>query len=1128
MSSATLARLVSRCRGLTDRAAAVPDAELLRRFVHSRDADAFAELLSRNVDLVWGVCRRTLPQEADCEDAFQATFLALARNARSIDPQRPLGAWLHAVAVRVSRRALGRTLRRRMAELPDCVGPTDVLRDVSSRDLFRAVDAEIARLPAALRGPVILCCLEGKARDEAAEALGCSVLAVKARLERGRLTLRQALARRGIALPTAFFAIGVGATRVGANVKERAIQSALGSASPAVARLAASGISAHFGLMAMALTAVVAVGVAVFGITQGQLKDPLPAAKETPATPPKADAKARMDRFGDPLPDGAITRFGTVRFRHGGQLTSIAYSPDGKTIASGGFGRIMLWEAETGKPIGPLVRTVEVIPPRGKPAEKQVQHGQTFGLAFTPDGKQLISVGSPASGDKVGSYVFWDVADRKLTADSLVEDVDRTHWVRAVTMAPDGKTAAIGTDSGRLYLLDTKTHAVLRQTKLDGVAGLSFSPDSKLLAVSTYQEALVLDSANLLTMKRFEPGGGRQRPVVIRQVAFAPDGKSVWIGRDGGSMFKKDDHPGTIGRWDLESGAVAQTFETAPNMVMALRISPDGKTLASGGVSSGPFLWDTTTGKAVDLDSSGSRIRPWIQSLAFAPDGKTLAVADTNGRVRVWDVAARQELHRNDENASSILKAALSPDGKHAATAGGDGAVRIWDMDTGRSVRSWTADESRSVFTVAYAPDGKQLLTSGWDGTVRFWDAATGKEVRRLREEKGGVGARAALSPDGKLVAASSKDGISITLYETATGRPVRDLTGHISFLMWLKFSPDGRRLISAADIHGDGGKTFDDRSVRVWDVATGNQLHKFDAGRPHGEAAVSPDGRVVATAGYIEEEKAGQLRFWDTVTGKEIAERRLKGHWTNSGVGAAAFSPDGRLLATADRDIRLFETASGRQVQMFESGAGSANGLTFTSDGRRLISAHNDGTALVWDVTVRPAIGADPGKLWEELASDDAAAARRAAVTLAADPAAAMAMLSDRLKPVPKPAATRTTAVLIADLDASAFGVREAASRELLGRVAMDFAELSDTLASSPSAEVRQRLSEILRSAPLPLPRLDAEDLRRVRAVGVLEAIGTPEARRLLKALAEGDPAARLTAEARAALVRGDAKTPK
>jgi hypothetical protein len=129
--------------------------------------------------------------------------------------------------------------------------------------------------------------------------------------------------------------------------------------------------------------------------------------------------------------------------------------------------------------------------------------------------------------------------------------------------------------------------------------------------------------------------------------------------------------------------------------------------------------------------------------------------------------------------------------------------------------------------------------------------------------------------------------------------------------------------------------------------------------------------------------------------------------------------------------------------------------------------------------------------------------------------------MLREKLKPVPKPTETRTTAALIDDLAAADFRAREAASRELVKRGRVDATELSEALAKSPSPEARKRLEQILASAPGPWPKLDAEGLRQVRAVAVLEAIGTPEARRLVKALAEGDPYALLTREARAAAKR-------
>jgi WD40 repeat protein len=794
-----------------------------------------------------------------------------------------------------------------------------------------------------------------------------------------------------------------------------------------------------------------------------------------------------------------VARFGTIRFSHGGQVHSIAYSPDGKMIASGSFGRVMLWEAGTGKPVGPLVQ--------------REGSGHHFGLAFAEDGRRLVSVGSPTATRDAGQIVFWDVAGRRsLDAIRVQHDAGLTHWMRVVAVAPDGRTGVIGSDDGELRLIDVPGQSVRIKVETGAaVSGLAYAPDGRTLAVVTSGRpgrVLLLDPTTAETRKRLEVDHARL-------VVFAPDGKSVWVGCDGG-MFGKDKRPGMVSRWDLRSGTAVQTFETTPGLFLSLAVSPDGKTLASGGSESGAVVWDAATGKAEELGRPpGGRVRPWVHGLAFAPDGKTLAVADTGGRVRVWDVAARRERHPNPLG-SGIHRVALAPDGRTAAAAGGDGSVWVWDVATGKDIRSWMADDTRSVTDVAYSPDGRSVLTSGADGTVRLWDVAGGKEIRRF--PNGPHWARSALSPDGRLVAASGKDGLSIALYEAASGRPVRELTGHVSFLHQLTFSADGRRLVSSADMHHDGKGGGDDRSVRVWDVATGRQLHAFTGERP-GHVAISPDGRVVAAFGSeLEPSVQGHLRFWDAVSGREIADRRIGStteRWT------VAFSPDGRYLARAARDIRLVEVASGRTAQTFETGTGSVSGLAFTPDGRRLVSTQDDGTALVWDLAPRPMAGTDAGRLWEELASPDAAVARRAVAGLAADPAAAVTLLGEKLLPIPKPAGSRTTADLIADLGSPDFATREAASQKLTARAGVDATELTAALAASTSPEVRQRLNDALRSTPGPWPTLSADDLRRVRAVAVLEAVASPDARQRLRALADGDPDARLTREARAAVVR-------
>src|SRR5579883_313302 len=311
MSATTLAAFIARCRVLCRPRLHVPDAELLRRFTNERDADAFAQLLERYASLVWGVCRRIVPRESDCEDAFQATFLALLRRPEAVDPNRALGAWLHTIAVRVARRTLAHSRRQ------DSVGPAsragqpvplgsrhllqhatagDIADDVGSRELLRMVDDEIERLPIAVRAPLILCCLEGRTRDEAAEALGCSVAAVKSRLERGRNLLRRRLARRGVELPAAFLVLGLTSDRIRAELWTKTMQSALHTPAPVVAALAEAALPAFstagkckliLAALLLATGAVGAIGSVLTSKTQEPASEPQTKAAEPkkPQTP---------------------------------------------------------------------------------------------------------------------------------------------------------------------------------------------------------------------------------------------------------------------------------------------------------------------------------------------------------------------------------------------------------------------------------------------------------------------------------------------------------------------------------------------------------------------------------------------------------------------------------------------------------------------------------------------------------------------------------------------------------------------------------------------------------------------------------------------------------------------------
>jgi RNA polymerase sigma factor (sigma-70 family) len=233
------------------------DVVLLGRFVRHRDEDAFAALVARYGPMVLRVCRRLLGDPHDTEDAFQATFLVLARRAGAIRPPAALAAWLHEVARRVALKARATRVRQRQREQAALVREPldphpDPLAELSARDLLTVLDEEVRRLPEAYRLPVLLCCVEGRSQEEAARQLGWTPGSVRGRLERGRRRLHARLLRRGLTLSAGLLALevsrGVTTARVPARLVEPVVRAARSLALPSGA--AAGGVSARASALA--------------------------------------------------------------------------------------------------------------------------------------------------------------------------------------------------------------------------------------------------------------------------------------------------------------------------------------------------------------------------------------------------------------------------------------------------------------------------------------------------------------------------------------------------------------------------------------------------------------------------------------------------------------------------------------------------------------------------------------------------------------------------------------------------------------------------------------------------------------------------------------------------------------
>jgi len=489
------------------------DAVLLSRWVQQRDEAAFAALVARHGPMVLGVCQRVFGDAHEAEDVFQATFLILARKALSLRRPEALACWLHGVAARLARKARAAARRRvgcsRVLSMEPADSHPDPLHLLTVREMLGLIDTEIRALREVYRLPILLCDLEGRTQEEAAQVLGWTPGSLRGRLLRGRARLKARLARRGLTLPAGIAlpllpaAFSKSLPAAGPSVTPRLIS----TVTQAALRFSTDSLAtehshpaielANEGLRFMMLTQVKIVGAVVLTMTAllvgaGLLGRQMwqasgvalaPRDEETlgaltqPRSPESKSAteKARvhLDRFGDPLPEGAIARLGTVRFRHGSQVRSVAFSPDGKTLASGGQDNtVRFWEIATGKEI----RRFTVVTGPGS------EYSDVESIAFSPDGNLLAA----GTGNGPAEVVIWIVAAGKV----LHRISTNLAHVRCVAFAPDGKTVAASVEDGThkhsIWLCDVNTGKSVRQLKgeVGGSHPLAFSPDGKILAAT--------------------------------------------------------------------------------------------------------------------------------------------------------------------------------------------------------------------------------------------------------------------------------------------------------------------------------------------------------------------------------------------------------------------------------------------------------------------------------------------------------------------------------------------------------------------------------------------------------------------------------------------------------------------
>lgn len=803
--------------------------------------------------------------------------------------------------------------------------------------------------------------------------------------------------------------------------------------------------------------------------------------------PPKAESD-RVDNFGFPLPPGAIARMGLARLRHGGYLYSLMFSPDGKSLASrGSDGRVRIWDVNNGKQRFQLPDDAH----------------DPQALAFSADGTILTTACSRVL------VCSWDMA----TGKQLTRLARKADHCQECILSRDGTTLALNDDDAWLAVWDIAGGKGPRRLR-------KADKGERVMAVSADGSLVASGSDRGYALRVWEAATGKelcflQKPKEERLLAaeFSHDGKTLVSGGYG-----------SIYVWDIATGKELRQLPTQKNLVWALAFSPNGDTFASGCSSFGApvdgsvTLWDASTGKRI-RDLCGHM--GGIQCLAFSRDGKTLASGGWDHTIRLWNTVTGAELFPCDGHVGAVRCAALSPDGTILASGGVDGLIRLWDPMSGRELRQ-LAGHRDTVSSIALSSDGKTLISGSVDGTLRRWSVATGKELSTLKARGDGV----AFSPDGSRLAwvgpnkALGGTSLSIHLCDAETQTESFQLPGHHNWIGSLAFSADGDQLASS------GGN---DGMIRLWHLPTGRLLRTIKRDRGEmGSICFSADGRVLAARS-----EDATVHLWEMDTGREI----LKVHdHPGESIHTVVFCPGDRVLAIASGGygvgyrIRFWDTATLKEIRVLNGHEGYIGTLSISADGKLLVSGSGDSCLLAWDLRVvgkapalpETALGAGELKsLWADLLGEDAARAHRAGWTLAGAPGNAVAFLEEKLRPVCTDTEERAPA-LLTDLDSEEFNIRDAAAQKLqqLGPPAL--MELLRGLKRPPSLEFRRRVEQLLaRLGPGPVPPMTGELLRRIRAIVVLEHIGTADAIAVLKTLAARPRPGVEAREARAALTR-------
>ena len=633
--------------------------------------------------------------------------------------------------------------------------------------------------------------------------------------------------------------------------------------------------------------------------------------------------------------EGAKMRLGK------GRINDIQFSPTGSRFAVATPIGIWMYDAHTGEELS----LIAVLPGEGR---------EVTTIAFSPDGRTL------ASGELSGIGRLWDVLTGEPIATFQGILHPHHEGLRTLAFSADGMKLVGATMNREISTwelgVDIKSPTILRQIKGQNPwtspphNWTLLSPDIRLLAdtdedwKNEKSQIQLWDTTTgklLHTLVHTQP---------IESIAFSADSKTL-----------VSNGYTTIQLWDTATGKLQSTlnWRRAPS-THTLVFSPKGRFLASGH-RDGARLWDNTIKQKQQaayaigdyqhsLEIQGHK--DYVYRLAFSPDEKTLLTGSKDGTIQAWDTTTGRHRFTCTGYLEGFRGLAFSPDGDTLITlnqpVNPSGIVQQqrWDLNTGDQLSARFL--GIKLVSMILAPDGKTLAGHAFADKYVLWDINT--DPPRIMDQftlegfpRGGLNVKSAFSSDGKMLAAGGEDGLVHVWSLTASNKVRHQFTvkRHNDWIRTLAFSPDGKMLAS--------GDT--DRRFCLWRVADGALLFTSTAHKSSVEAlAFSPDGKILTSG-------SNELFLWDTTTGGQL---RITSRGLAARISTLVFSPDGNTLVAGNWDgiIELWDVRTGGLLSTHTGHTRGINTLKFSADSKTLVSASFWGTTLLWDWETLKKIG--------------------------------------------------------------------------------------------------------------------------------------------------------------------------